>query len=449
VKNAIELLRLAGPLMLSQLAVVGMTVTDIYMAGQIDSDTLAALQLGGSIWAFISLLVIGVMVGNSPLIGNYWGAGDNHRVRHQFQQGLWLALPIGLLMCLAISASIGLLSNLDISHSVYSIAAGYLQPFLLTGLMFPVFFAFRSSIEGIGDTKPAMIFNCLAFLLNGVFDYIFIFGKLGMPAMGGEGAGWATLVVMVFLLLSMALYSRYAANLRDLKLYRKFSPPSPSDIGKILNLGIPISMSLAAEMGFFVIIPLLIAHLGPAVLGAHAIAINLDALVYMLPLGIGQALTIRVAHAQGAGDPLTARRICITGFRVVLLIALLFSTIKFSLGGHLAGLFSPDPEITLIATQLFLFSAALGLFDSLLISCSCALRGFKDAKIPLAIQVTAFWVIAFPLAYSLALTDLLGPPLGIYGFWLGLVLAAFIASLSLLYRWHHVSSSAITATDQS
>ena len=392
-------MRLAGPLMLGQFAVLGMTVTDIYMAGQIDSDTLAALQLGGSVWSFVSLVVIGIMIGNSPIIGNHWGAGLMERVRFQFQQSLWLAIPIGALVCLTILAFIDLLSYLDISENVYSIVRAYLLPFLLTGLMFPAFFAFRSSLEGMGDTKPMMFFNCLAFVLNGIFDYIFMFGKLGFPAMGGAGAAWATVLVMVFLLTSMALYARYAPNLSNLELYKHFSRPSRSVIGKILALGIPISLTMSVDMSFFAVIPLMIAHLGSDVLGAHAIAINLDALVFMLPLGIGQALTIRVAHAQGARNPQVAKRICISGFKLVFVIAIVLGVAKILLGSHLANLFSPNDEVARIATNLFFFSAVMGLCDCLQISCGCALRGFKDTRVPLAIQIIAFWIIAFPVAY--------------------------------------------------
>jgi len=288
-----------------------------------------------------------------------------------------------------------------------------------------------------------MIFNCLAFVLNGVLDYILVFGKFGLPALGGAGAAWATLIVTLFLLASMASYARYGLNLQSLRLYRNFSAPNWTAISMILSLGIPISLSIAAEISFFALIPLMIAHLGTDVLGAHAIAINIDSLLYMLPLGIGQALTIKVAHAQGSNNPEAARRICITGFKLVFVIAAVLACLKVLLGSYLASSFSADPNIQLIATNLFLFAAVLGLFDAQQISCSCALRGFKDTRVPLAIQATAFWVIAFPIAYSLALTDIFGPPLGVYGFWLGMILAALIAALSLLYRWNKVSNKAI------
>jgi MATE family multidrug resistance protein len=448
IQNASDLLRLAGPLMLGQLAVVGMTVTDIYMAGQVSADSLAALQLGGSIWAMISLLVIGIMIGNSPIIGNYWGAGQQDRVRFQFQQGLWLALPMSIAVCCAILLGIQLLERLDISPEVFRIARGYLLPYLITGFMFPAFFAFRSSFEGVGDTRPVMIFNAIAFFLNGILDYILVFGKLGLPAMGGIGAAWATTVVMTFLLFAMAAYGRYAGNMKRLRLYQQFAAPSAAAIVGILRLGIPIALMIAAEIGFFAIIPMMIAHLGANVLGAHAITNNLDSLAYMIPLGLGQALTIKVSHSMGRGEPLEARQICLTGFKLIFVFALILGSLKILLRHDFAQLFSPEPEVQIIAASLFFFSAALGCFDSMQMASSGALRGYEDAKVPLIIQIIAFWVIAFPIAYSLALTDLWGEPIGVYGFWIGLVIAACLASLMMLYRWNVVSKSAINNPDE-
>jgi MATE family multidrug resistance protein len=443
IEDANHLLRLAGPLMLGQIAVVGMTVTDIYMAGQVSANDLAALQLGGSIWAMISLLVIGIMIGNSPIIGHFWGANQLNKVRFQFQQGLWLSLPMGAAVCGAILLGVALLAQLDISAEVYRIARGYLLPYLITGFMFPAFFSFRATYEGMGDIRPVMVFNCLAFVLNAILDYILVFGHLGFPAMGGIGAAWATTVVMFFLLLAMVLYGVKAKNIKRLKLYQQFSAPNTGAIAGILRLGIPISLTIAAEIGFFAIIPMLIAHLGANVLGAHAITNNLDSLAYMIPLGIGQALTIKVSHAQGRMDPLAARQICVTGFKLVFLLALVLGSIKILLRYDFAAIFSPVAEVQVIAASLFFFSAALGCFDSLQMSCSGALRGYKDARGPLIIQVISFWVIAFPIAYSLALTDFWGEPMGVYGFWAGLVIASSIASLSMLYRWNLVSKAKI------
>ena len=443
--NARQLWALAGPLILGQVAVVGMTVTDIFMAGQVSADDLAAVQLGGSIWSIINLLVIGIMIGNSPLIGNHWGAGNHHLVRFQFQQSLWLALPLGLMVICAIVGGIAILGHLDIPDLVYDIGRRYLLPFVITGFMFPAFFAFRSAFEGMGDIRPVMIFNAAAFFLNIILDYALVLGKFGFPAMGGEGAAWATVIVMTFLLLCMAVYAQRSRTMRRLKLYSEFARANGAAIVNILRLGIPISLNIAAEIGFFAAIPLLIAHLGSDVVGAHAIAINIDSMLFMVPLGVAQALTIKVALAEGAGDPKLARRYCLVGFKLVFMLGLLMAVLKITLREDLVRLFSPDPAIQAVAANLFLFAALLGCVDCLQMLASGALRGYKDVRLPLLIQVIAFWGIAFPIAYSLALTDFWGEPLGVYGFWLGMIIGAGCAGIGLITRWNIVSRSKIKA----
>jgi len=362
-KNAAQLWALAGPLILGQVAVVGMTVTDIYMAGQVSADDLAAVQLGGSIWSMVNLLVIGIMIGNSPLIGNHWGAGKQHLVRFQFQQSLWLALPVGVIAVGAIVGGIAILGILDIPDRVYDIGRSYLIPFVFTGAVFPAFFAFRSAFEGMGDIRPVMIFNGAAFFLNILLDYALVLGKFGFPAMGGEGAAWATATVMAFLMICVAIYAQRSHTTRALRLYSEFARANAAAIINILRLGIPISLNIAAEIGFFAAIPLFIAHLGSDVVGAHAIAINIDSLAYMVPLGVAQALTIKVALAEGAGDPKLARRYCLVGFKMVFLLGLLMAVLKITLREDLARLFSPDPNVQAIAANLFLFAALLGSMD--------------------------------------------------------------------------------------
>jgi MATE family multidrug resistance protein len=444
-KNAAQLWALAGPLILGQIAVVGMTVTDIYMAGQVSADDLAAVQLGGSIWSMINLLVIGIMIGNSPLIGNHWGAGNHNLVRFQFQQSLWLALPVGVIAVAAIVGGIAILGILDIPDRVYDIGRRYMIPFLFTGAVFPAFFAFRSAFEGMGDIRPVMIFNGAAFFLNILLDYALVLGKFGFPAMGGEGAAWATATVMAFLMICMVIYAQRSHTMRALQLYSEFARANAAAIINILRLGIPISLNIAAEIGFFAAIPLFIAHLGSDVVGAHAIAINIDSLAYMVPLGVAQALTIKVALAEGAGDPKLARRYCLVGFKMVFLLGLLMAVLKITLREDLARLFSPDPNVQAIAANLFLFAALLGSMDCLQMLASGALRGYKDVRLPLLIQVIAFWGIAFPVAYSLALTDLWGEPLGVYGFWVGTVIGAGSAAIGLITRWNIVSKAKIRA----
>jgi MATE family multidrug resistance protein len=245
----------------------------------------------------------------------------------------------------------------------------------------------------------------------------------------------------------MAVYAQRSSTMRALKLYSDFARVNIAAIVNILRLGIPIALNIAAEIVFFAIIPLMIAHLGSDVVGAHAIAINIDSLAFMVPLGVASALTIKVAMAEGAGDPRLARRFCIVGYKMVFMLGLTTAVLKVTLREDLAALFSSDPNVQLIAANLFLFAAVLGSVDSLQMTASGALRGYKDVRIPLLIQVVAFWVIAFPIAYSLALTDIWGEPMGVYGFWVGTIIGASCAGIGLMTRWNIVSRRRIYAME--
>lgn len=438
-----EIMKLAGPLIISQVAIIGISVTDIYMAGQLDSETLAAVQLSISIWNILSLAVVGLMVANSPIIGGFWGSSEYEKVRSQFQQCCWLAFPISILIIIAILIGIYGLNSLSISERVAKIATGYLFPYFITALVFPLFLVFRTTFEGMGNTKPILIFNCIAFGINAVLDYILVFGKLGAPSLGGIGAAWATTVAYIFLLIAMIFYAKLSKKATRLNLYYKFEKPSMPLIRGTLNLGIPISLTLLAEFGFFAVIPILVAHLGANIVAAHAITINIDTLAFMVPLGIAQALTILISQRLGSLNPSEARIICITGFKLVFSFALVLSCLKVTLRYEFAELFSSNLKVQIIAVNLFLFSALLGLFDCFQMTCSGALRGYKEAKIPLLIQVIAFWIIVFPIAYVMSLTNWVIQPLGIYGFWIGCISAVTLAGIGLIFRWNYVSKKAI------
>jgi MATE family multidrug resistance protein len=165
----------------------------------------------------------------------------------------------------------------------------------------------------------------------------------------------------------------------------------------------------------------------------------------MVPLGLSHALSIKVAHALGAGQPKRARQIAITGFKLVWMLAETISLAKLALHEEIPRWFSDDRATQAIAANLFLFAALLGAIDCLQIAASGALRGYKDTRIPLLMQIIAFWVIAFPISYTLGLTDLWGGAIGVYGFWVGMIVAVVIASVLLLSRWNLLSKRFIAS----
>lgn len=434
---------LALPITLGQLAVVGMTVTDVVIAGRASTDDLAAVTLGSTVFNLSIMVVIGVVLANTSIIGQARGEGSVAGVRRQFQNCLWLSAPLGLLAAASIAVGIGVLAHIDTTPAIITIAQGYLLPMLGSGFLMPFVLAFRSSFEGLGQARPPMVLNLLGFLANIPLDMALVQGWWGLPAMGGAGCGWATLVVMFLIVASQALYARYAASFARYRLFAGFARPQWSIIRKILRVGLPIGGAILAEGGFFLLIPLLIAPLGAVAVSGHAVAITVDWMMFMVPLGIAQAISVLVANAVGQGEPGHARRICAAGLALTATLALVQAGIVIAFRVPIAALYSDDTGVQELAAHLLIYAAAFRVFDAINVGGNGALRGYQDTRITLILALSAYWIIGFPVSYSLALTALWGQPMGVEGFWVGMVVTLALTACLTSARVRRTSAAAV------
>ena len=438
-----RIVSLALPITLGQLAVVGMTVTDVVIAGRASTDDLAAVTLGSTVFNLSIMVVIGVVLANSSIIGQARGEGSGAGVRRQFQNCLWLSAPLGLLAAASIAVGIGVLAHIDTTPAIVTIAQGYLLPMLGSGFLMPFVLAFRTSFEGLGQARPAMALNLLGFLVNIPLDMALVQGWWGLPAMGGAGCGWATLVVMFLIVASQALYARYAASFARYRLFAGFARPQWSIIRKTLRVGLPIGGAILAEGGFFLLIPLLVAPLGAVVVSGHAVAITVDWMMFMVPLGISQAIAVLVANAIGQRDAVNARRVCATGLALTASIALIQAMVVILFRESIAALYSEDTGVRALASHLLLYAAAFRVFDAINVGGNGALRGYQDTRITLVLALSAYWIVGFPLSYSLALTSVWGQPMGVEGFWVGMVVTLALTACLTTARVRRTSRRAI------
>lgn len=437
-----RLLRLALPITLGQLAVVGMTVTDIIVAGQLSANDLAGVTLGGTVFNLAIMLVIGTVLGNGPLIGRLYGAQDREGLRRQLHNCLWLSLPLGMIAVALMAFALAVLGHIDTTEVIRNVARGYLLPMLGAAFLMPFLLSFRTTFEGMGQVRPAMLFQLLGFVVNIPLDFALVFGWWGLPAQGGAGCGWATLTVMLFIVTGEALFARYSRLLAVYGLLRHIALPQWRGCREILRVGLPIGGAILAEGGFFLLIPLLIAHLGAVVLGGHAVAISFDWLMFMIPLGIGQAIAVQVSHELGRARPHLARRACLTGLGLTAAIALVQAGLVVALREQIAALFTTDAAVRELAARLLLYAAAFRVFDAINVGGNGALRGYQDTGITLVLATTGYWLVGFPLAYSLALTSFWGPPLGVEGFWIGMVISLAVTSALTSARLQRTSRRA-------
>ena len=425
---------LGGPILVAQLAQMANGVIDTVMAGHASAEDLSGVAIGGSLWAPLFLLFMGVLSALQPIISGYRGARQTERIMLTTWQGLYVALGASVLMVLFLVNVRPILDVLQLEPVTARITQGYLSAFAwgvpaLLGLV-----ALRGLTDGLGHTKVIMAFSILSTLVNLPLNYIFIYGKLGLPAMGGIGCGWATAISNWVALLALLAYLNTSPTYQDYHLLRDWVKPLRKDILHVLKLGVPIGFTIFVEASMFSVIALFLAPLGPIVVAGHQIALNVVSLVFMVPLSLGMALTLRISFLIGAEAPDTARLLARSSLILVAAIALFYATTLFLTKGVIAKLYTGDVAVQAVAAQLLMFAAIFQIADVMQVTCISALRGYRDTRIPMFIMLLSFWGICLPLGWGLTFSDILVPAMGAAGFWVALTVGLSIAATLLASR---------------
>jgi len=425
---------LGGPILIAQLAQMANGVIDTIMAGHYSPKDLAAVGIGSSLWMPILLFFFGVLSALQPSIAGYLGARQEGRIIPTTWQGLYIGLASALLMILALIGAGELLPLLRLEPTTAGITQGYLQAFVWGVPPLLLITALRGLTDGLGHTRVIMAVSLLGTLLNLPLNYVLIYGKLGLPALGGVGCGWATALSNGLAALVMLIYLNRSRRYRNFHLLDGWVAPRWNDIASLLRLGLPIGASMFVEVSIFAVIALFLAPLGPTVVAGHQVVLNIVSVVFMLPLSLGMALTLRVSFLIGAGQPEVARRLARTTLLLALGIAGVY--MPFLLFGRdwLVALYTSDPGVREVATQLLIFGAIFQLADVLQVTAISALRGYRDTRVPLIIMLVSFWGLCLPLGYALTFTDWLGLTLGAPGFWLALTFGLSCAGVLLIAR---------------
>jgi MATE family multidrug resistance protein len=430
------LLRLAGPLIVNNLSIAGMQAADTVMAGQIGAASLAAVAVGGSVWFFGFTIPLGMLMAISPIAARHFGAGNPELIGRYTRQGIYLALAIGIALCFLVYSFVPpLLEALAIDAEFRGVTVGYVKAIVIGGPGIFMYLALRFTTEGIGMTRPIMYISVLSLVTNVFLNWVFMFGHLGAPAMGAVGCGVASAVTMWLICIVLTVYMAVHPAYRDLQIFSRLAPPRPSALREIVVLGLPIAIMITAEAGLFNAVSILMGTLGAAIAAAHQIAINFASTMFMIPLALSSATTIRVGHALGSGNAQAARHI---GWLGILLCAgfMTFSAaVLLIFRDGIVSLYTNDTTVIGVAVSLLLMAAVFSVVDGIQIGAAGALRGYKDTRVPMLINTFAYWVLAFPLAY-IAAVRLALPPSRIWG---GFVLGLTVAAVLLAWRYSHVS----------
>ena len=428
------LLGLAFPIIISQVATTAMGFVDAVMAGRVGPRDLAAVALGNSIWIPVFLLMSGILLATTPKVAQRFGANSHQEIGPIVRQALWLALITGLCAAFILLAAEPLLHLMNVAPDLIEPCMGYLHGIASGMPAAGLYCVLRNFSDGLGRTRPSMVLGLCALALNIPINYVFIYGHLGVPAMGGVGCGWATAIVMWFMALGMVAWTWRGAVYQSSRVYSHFEWPQWAIIKRLLSVGLPIGIAVFAESSIFAVIALLIGSLGATVVAGHQIALNFSSLVFMIPYSLGMAITVRVGQALGRQQPREARFVAGVGMGTALVWACISASLILLLRQQIATVYTADLMVIEVATMLLMFAALYQFSDVIQVTAAGALRGYQDTRVTMILTLFAYWGIGLPVGYALGLTDWLGPANGPSGLWQGLIVGLTCAALMLSVR---------------
>ncbi|WP_243750707.1 MATE family efflux transporter [Thiomicrorhabdus marina] len=430
-----KLWQLAWPILLAQLALTGLGVVDTLMSGWSGTQDLAAIGLGTSILLPIFMFATGVLLAITPLVGKAYGKGDSVAVSRFLNQGLWLALPLGIVSALVLANLQFILNWLSLEPRVFQLTDDYLF-YISFGLpAVALYQALRFYWEGLGQTLPTMWISLVALLLNIPLNAIFIFGWGAIEPMGAAGCGVASALVMWFMLVVGLIYvQRNRLTKSFIQWHKILHCQWREGVLPILKIGVPNAMALLFEVSLFTLIALFVAPLGTDVIAAQQIAISVTSLLFMLPLSWGLALTVRVGQVYGSGNIAHMHLLLKAALVYAVILGLILAINTYIWREQITSLYSEDMAVISIAIILMIFAAGYQLFDAIQVACAGILRGFHDTHITMWVTFLSYWLIGLGLGYILSLTDWLVEPMGVYGFWLGICLGLGLAAILLTWR---------------
>jgi MATE family, multidrug efflux pump len=426
---------------------MAMAVTNTVMVGRLGATPLAAAGLGGMLYFTGGVMLQGVLSAVAPLAAHALGGGDRRAAGRVGGAGLLLALLLAVPFVAALTSLDTLLRVLGYDAMLAAEIGRYLRAIAWGGPAFLGFAVMRSLLAALSHTRSVMAVLLVCIAGNGALNWVLIFGHFGVPALGVAGSGYASAINHWLMLAGLALCTRLMPRLAALRVLRNAFAASWAEMARILRLGLPIGGMRGIEVGVFMTAGILMGLLGPAALGAHQLVLNCAGITFMVPLGLGQAATVRVAYELGAFRTLAARR---AGFIALALgigfmapAAVVLWTAPEAIIAIYVDLADPaNRETVQIARHLFAIAAIFQVFDGMQVIAASVLRGYRDTFVPMLLASFGYWGVGFLGGWLLAFPLGFGPA----GLWWGLALGLAVVAILLTLRLCLVARPVIAAT---
>jgi len=427
---------LAVPVMLSQLGQVLVGVADSMMVGRLGAEPLAAASLANSIFFVALMFGIGVSMAITPLVAMEDGKKNPGKISRLFNHGFIINMATGTMLFLLIVMASPLLNHLNQPEEVVIQAIPYLAIITLSMLPFMFFQTFKQLAEGLSQTKQAMYITLFCNGINIFLNWVMIYGNMGFPALGLNGAGWATLISRVLMGGIIVYYVRNSKRYKPYSLSLRIKKLSFPMISKMLKIGVPTGFQFIFEVGAFSTAAIMMGWISVNALAAHQIAINLASVSYMMASGLSVAAMVRVGNQLGRNDIKSLREAGFTVFVMVTLFMSITAFIFIVFREFLPSLYIEDQEVIKMSATLLIIAGLFQLSDGIQVVGLGALRGMSDVRVPTMVTLVAYWVIGLPLGYFFAFV------LGMQevGIWYGLLIGLTVTGILLLFRFHWLSS---------
>lgn len=423
--EAKETLRIGIPIIIAQLLQMSMNFVDTVMAGNLSAGDLAAVAIGGALLNPIIMLAAGTLMAINPIVAHHFGARNLKAIGQSTQQALWLSLILSLPFFFLLRNMDWALHLLDVDPEIIDPAMSYLTA--MSWGIFPIFgfYVLRYFNEGLSATKPSMLAALLGLPVNIIGNYILMYGKLGLPALGSTGTGYSSSLAALAMFFTMFIFTARYKPYQRFKIFSSLHLPQWSYIKDIFNIGIPIGLSSTMETSTFALVSLLMGSLGTLAVAGHQVAMNFSSMAFMIPYGLSTAITTRVGQAAGQNNIAEARHRGYVGISLAVSCMIVMALVMFLFPDTIASLYTDDPAVNDIAISLLYMAAIFQISDGFQVSGYGTLRGLKDTKIPMVVNFIAYWMVGIPIGYFLGMMQGIGPQ----GLWIGLIVGLTIAAV--------------------
>lgn len=433
-KHIKSTLLLSLPIIVSQVGHIITSMSDNIFLGYVSIEAQAAGILSGNVFTLLLVFSIGMSQGLTPLVAGAHVNSELNKKASLLKNSLLLNLLINLFLFVLAALFANNLHLLDQPKDVAMMTKPFVEVIAFSLVPVSIFFTLKQYCEGLSNTRAAMYISVAGNIINIILNYCLIYGKFGMPELGYMGAAWATFISRVFMPLAFVVYVCYNKKLKEIVTPFFTEKVLWSQLKGLFNIGIGPALQYVFEVAAFAFAGIMAGWLGKITLDAHGIALSIAAFTYMFASGVSGAASIRVANYKGLNDLSNIKSAGNAGFLLSGLVMFLFALVFLGFYEVLPAFFNSHAEVIRLSSALLLVAAVFQLFDGIQVAGLGVLRGLSDVKVPTIVALTAYWIIALPLAYFLGFTE----KLGVQGIWYGLTIGLVFSAFCLYFRFRYL-----------